>query len=120
MNHALSAFLLTAGLAGGALAQETGDDGALPPPEIPESIQSGEAIEPEVTIIRQEESVVEEYRVNGNLYMIKVTPSAGPAYYLIDQDGDGRLESRSNRLSSVDAVPQWVLFSWGGGKDSED
>lgn len=115
------ALVCAAMMAGTAVAQEDtpAGDGALPPPEIPDPIQSGEPIEPEVTIIRKEESVVEEYRVNGNLYMIKVTPSVGPAYYLIDQDGDGRLESRQNRLGSVDAVPQWVLFSWGGGKKSE-
>lgn len=95
---------------------ETAAEDVLPPPDIPERIQSGEAIEPEVTIIRREDEIIEEYRVSGNLYMIKITPSVGPAYYLIDQDGDGKLESRTTRLGSDSAVPQWVIFSWGGGK----
>lgn len=94
-------------------AQEAPDaTGGLPPPDLPDPIRSGQEIEPEVTIIQRDKSVVEEYRVNGALYMMKVTPSVGPAYYLIDQDGDGRLESRTNKLGSDTAVPQWILFSW--------
>jgi hypothetical protein len=92
---------------------------ALPPPDVPERIQSGEAIEPEVTIIRKDDAIIEEYRAGGNLYMVKITPSVGPAYYLVDQDGDGKLESRTTSLGSDSAIPQWVIFSWGGGKSKK-
>jgi hypothetical protein len=85
---------------------------ALPPPALSDPIQSGQAIEPEVTIIRKEDQLIEEYRINGSLYMVKVTPSIGPAYYLIDQDGDGKLESRTSRLGSGTTTPQWILFEW--------
>ncbi len=85
---------------------------ALPPPELSDPIQSGQAIEPEVTIIRKEDQLIEEYRINGSLYMVKITPSIGPAYYLIDQDGDGKLESRTSRLGSESTAPQWILFQW--------
>ena len=98
---------------------DTGAAEVLPPPDIPERIQSGEAIEPEVTIIRRDKELIEEYRVGGNLYMVKITPSVGPAYYLIDQDGDGKLESKTTKLGSDSAVPQWVIFSWGGGKSKK-
>jgi hypothetical protein len=83
-----------------------------PPPDIPERLQSGEPIEPEVTIIQKETSTVEEYRLNGRLYMVKVTPTAGPPYYLMDRDGDGMMEFRSNKLGEDMVVPQWVLFKW--------
>mgnify|MGYP006171995681 CR=1 FL=1 len=100
-------------LTGLVAAQDNGEFvEALPPPDIPDSIQSGEPIEPEVTIIQKDDSVVEEYRVNGALYMVKVTPSVGPVYYLTDQDGDGKLESRSNKLGSNSSAAQWILFSW--------
>jgi len=90
-----------------------GEFAAVPPsPDIPDPIQSGQAIEPEVTIIRTEESVVEEYRINGQLYMVKITPSVGRPYYLIDTDGDGNLESRRSTLGSGTVVPQWVIFEW--------
>ncbi len=78
---------------------------------IPGSLESGEQIEPQITIIRQEDKIIEEYRINNNLYMVKVIPVAGMTYYLIDFDGDGKLDVRKNELDDV-IVPQWVLFTW--------
>lgn len=109
------AILLLAIIPLSVLSQDQGRESlpeALPPPDLPEVIQSGEPIEPDVTIIRKDDSIVEEYRVNGIMYMVKITPSVGPAYYLIDQDGDGNLETRTDRLRNGASVPQWVLFSW--------
>ena len=80
-------------------------------PEPPSIIESGEAIEPQVTIIRQEDKIIEEYRINNNLYMVKITPVAGMTYYLIEHDGDGKLDVKKNELDDV-IVPQWVLFTW--------
>ena len=80
-------------------------------PEPPSIIESGEAIEPQVTIIRQEDKIIEEYRINNNLYMVKITPVNGMTYYLIDHDGDGKLDVKKNELDDV-IVPQWVLFTW--------
>ena len=83
----------------------------IEPPELPGSIESGEQIEPQVTIIRQEDKIIEEYRINNNLYMVKITPVVGMTYYLIDHDGDGKLDVRKNELDDV-IVPQWVLLTW--------
>ena len=56
--------------------------------------------------------VVEEYRVAGQLRMVKVTPSRGPAYYLMDENGDGRLD-RSKGASEKDISPvYWNLYGW--------
>lgn len=82
------------------------------PPDIPPPVESGEAMEPDVTITRKGKDIVEEYRINNRLYMIKITPSIGPAYYLIDTDGDGVLDRRRGTLEEGMNVPQWVLFSW--------
>lgn len=82
------------------------------PPDLPDPMESGQPIEPEVTIIRKEKEVIEEYRINGLLYMVKVTPVIGKPYYLIDRDGDGKLESRRTGIYDDGLVPQWVLFSW--------
>ena len=43
--------------------------------------------------------------------MVKITPVIGIPYYLIDYDGDGRIDFRKNDLDDV-IVPQWVLFTW--------
>ena len=81
------------------------------PPDLPDPLETGENIEPQITIIRNEDAVIEEYRINGNLYMVKVTPSIGPVYYLIDNDGDGSLDPIHHELDDI-SVPQWVLFTW--------
>ena len=97
-----------------AYAQNTDEEfPSVPtPPEIPDPLQSGQPIEPEVTIIRGRESITEEYRLNGKLYMIKVIPVIGKPYYLVDVDGDGNMDKRMSSIYDDDIVPQWVLFSW--------
>ena len=81
------------------------------PPDLPDPVESGQALEPEVTIIRKDDATISEYRVNGNLYMVKIVPFVGKPYYLIDRDGDGEMEGRTSIYDDI-IVPQWVLFSW--------
>lgn len=54
--------------------------------------------------------VIEEYRVAGQLRAVKVTPARGPVYYLMDENGDGRLDS-SKGEGTVSPV-YYKLFSW--------
>jgi hypothetical protein len=82
------------------------------PPDLPDRLEDGQPIEPEVTIVRKGDAVVEEYRANGRMFMVKVTPKVGLPYYLLDRDGDGRMESRMSEINDEFAVPQWVIFSW--------
>jgi len=91
--------------------QEEFADAPLPP-ELPEPLESGETIEPEVFIIRTEQEVIEEYRVNGHLYMVKITPRIGRPYYLIDENGDGQMEGKISDIYNTPRVPQWVLTTW--------
>lgn len=82
-------------------------------PEPPPPMEDGQALEPEVTIVRRKDAIVEEHRINGRLYQVKVIPKYGKPYYLVDQDGDGRLESRISNLADQNyIIPQWVIFSW--------
>ena len=64
--------------------------------------------QPQVTITTRKEQTIEEYRVGGKLYMIKVTPKHGRPYYLIDDKGDGRF-ARQDGLDSGVRVPMWVI-----------
>lgn len=84
-----------------------------PPPELPmqDVIIDGQVIEPEVKIIKQEDATIYEYRINGQLYMARVQPVKGPAYYLIDRNGDGEFDSRSTDPTNI-SVPQWILLRW--------
>ncbi|WP_227367390.1 DUF2782 domain-containing protein [Halomonas sp. M20] len=64
---------------------------------------------PDITVRQEEDRTIREYRVNGQLYAIRIEPKAGPAYFLVDDDGDGDFRrSDDERI----AVPNWVLFSW--------
>jgi len=63
---------------------------------------------PGVTITQQSDTVVEEYRSHGRLYMIKITPKYGAPYYLIDERGDGKF-ARQDNLDSGLRVPQWTI-----------
>jgi len=58
------------------------------------------------------QETINEYRINGKLYMIRITPQKGAPYYLVDADGDGDLETRTNELAPDFLIPSWVIFSW--------
>lgn len=55
---------------------------------------------------------IEEYSVNGNRYMMKVTPRVGRPYYLVDTDGTGDLEWRRNASGMDIRPPQWSITRW--------
>ena len=81
------------------------------PPPPPAGFELDPALEPQVTIIKRGTDTVEEYRVGGKLYMLKVTPAHGAPYYLIDEKGDGKM----TRQESYDfglRPPLWVIYSW--------
>ncbi len=82
-----------------------------PLPEIPPPPPGmiSEELEPQITITRRGQDKVEEHRINGKLYMLKVTPPHGVAYYLIDDKGDGNWSQRDNPGSGALRVPMWVI-----------
>ncbi len=93
---ALPLTLALAGCAssGGSATAETADAG------IPADAVAATKVQPngdEVT----------EYRVAGQLRVVKVQPRRGPAYYLYDRNGDGRLDQDKN-VSPV----YFKLFEW--------
>lgn len=106
MRRTLIALLLAAAVP--AFAQQPP---ALEPIPEPPPMPAGEqADEPEVTIVKRGEDTVAEYRIRGQLYMVKVTPPHGVPYYLIDKDGKGQMV-REDAPPSL-AVPMWVIKSW--------
>jgi hypothetical protein len=62
-------------------------DGSSMLPRKPEPIRSGEPM-PEVSVHQQGDNTVQEYRRNGQLYMVVVTPPSGVAQtYMVDPSG---------------------------------
>ena len=82
------------------------------PPPPPKGFELDPALEPQVTIIRRGTDTVEEHRIGGRLYMIKVTPAAGGTpYYLVDQQGDGKF-TRQHPQDTGLRPPMWVIHSF--------
>lgn len=104
-------FLLLSGLCGAVYAAQPlpSDLQPLQPPPPPPPLNSGESPdEPQVTITKNDEWTVEEFRMGGWLYMVKITPKVGPPYYLVDDRGDGRF-SRQDSLDSGVRPPRWII-----------
>ena len=77
----------------------------IPPPAIS---NDQNADEPQITIIKKKGETIEEYRINGQLYMMKVTPAHGVPYYMHkeDQNGGWLMDGPNQPLS----VPKWTIF----------
>ncbi len=103
-------FAVTLALALPALGQQLPQLEPLPEPPPPPAGMSDD-FEPEVTILQRDGDTVEEYRMNGRLYMIKVTPPHGVPYYLIDQHGRGEMVRYPDSSPTL-SVPMWVIRSW--------
>lgn len=82
------------------------------PPPVPDVLQSGEPLEPDVTIRETGSEKIYEYRINGRLVMVRVKPRVGPPYYFIDNNGDGELEYTTDDPTAGRDVNQWILFRW--------
>lgn len=104
----ITAFILLLSSSLFAYAEQAPKTEALPPPPM----TSDDAVdEPEVTITKKSEMTVEEYRIGGKLYMIKVTPKYGKPYYLVDDQGDGKF-ARQESLDSGFRVPRWIIHNF--------
>ena len=103
-------FALLAAAAAPLAAQQPPRLEPLPEPPPPPPGMLDEALEPQVTILKRGEDQVEEYRIRGRLYMVKVTPPHGVPYYLVDREGRGVMTRED--VAPALAVPMWVLKSW--------
>lgn len=65
--------------------------------------------EPDVTIRQEGDKTIQEYRVNGFLYAIKVVPKGGKPYFLVRADGEQHW-MRSDKPDLL--IPSWEIFSW--------
>jgi hypothetical protein len=81
------------------------------PPAPPAGYEPDLSLEPQVTITKRGEDKVEEFRMHGKLYMMKVTPPHGVPYYLIDEKGTGNFV-RQGEVSPSILVPMWLLKSF--------
>jgi hypothetical protein len=81
---------------------------------IPEKVPSppSEEAGPTVTIRSSDNGDrVEEYREGGKVYMVKVTPAHGKAYYLYDDDRNGRFDRSDAEKNDISPV-YWTIYEW--------
>lgn len=107
MKTRLIALLLLVSAAA-ASAQERKD---VPVPEKIPSPPSEELPPPTVNVRTAENGdVVQEYRQGGKIFMVRVIPKHGKAYYLYDDDGNGRLDRIDGEHGVTPAM--WTIYEW--------
>jgi hypothetical protein len=67
---------------------------------------------PEITTRVEGDQVIEEHRIRGKLYMMRVTPRHGRPYVLMDNKGDGTFSRLDQTLDQQVRAPQWVLLEF--------
>ncbi len=101
-----------------AFGQENVQSDVAPPPSQPRGNSADEpgGFDPggaEINIITEGDKTIEEYSLNGQIYMVKIQQKGFAPYYLIDRDGDGRMDEQVSELMGPSAPPpSWVLFRW--------
>lgn len=66
--------------------------------------------DPDVTIRQDGDKTIQEYRQNGFLYAIKITPKHGKPYFLVRADGTNDNFIRSDQPDML--IPAWKIFEW--------
>jgi hypothetical protein len=125
-SYSFKILLIWGVILGTAQADNTPFQPPKPPPQVAEQTPQKQTVPKDVLadarkvgaenvrIIHHQTETVTEFRRNGILLMIKVTPknSILPAYYLVDSDGDGQIEQQQHDLVPNILLSSWVLFSW--------
>lgn len=122
MYHIMAILLFSTVWLGTVSAQSGSPNKSEPTPPPPDLIKQSEqempelpdlgtdsAMEPQVTIKKGDEETIEEYRVNGQLYMIKVIPRIGKPYFLMNKRSPAGEIHRGDMESGV-SVPMWQLY----------
>ncbi len=120
MSTRIIILTMTAALTLGTMAVAAADTDAALPNSAQNNIKklnlpklAPQKIGPKAEIKAPTGSKIEEYKVNGRVYMVKVIPPKPfPPYYLEDKGGTGRFTEVPQTDAEHLSVPQWILFRW--------
>ena len=119
MNTRSTLFALCGGLLlalpAGTLAEEPALEPLPEPPPVPRDQSLKSSLEPDVRVVQGDDKVITQYVVEGVVRAVKVEhgDSDIPAYYLVDTDGDGRLDRRSGVSDEHERLlAHWIIASW--------
>lgn len=108
VRYILLTLLLSVAINSAQAEEKTVD--VPPPPLIPEGFDEEDSIKTDVVIRKGKDGVIEEFRVNGQLYMVRITPNKGKPYYIRYPEGEkGRMIRQD--LDDIN-TPFWKLFEW--------
>ena len=94
-------------------AKKEADKGTKKPVQEAPKVQRGYVPRSDITITEGEDRLIKEYRINGQLRAIKVTPTNGfPPYYLIDREGNGQFFKLGPDMGKEVIVPNWIIIEW--------
>ena len=79
-------------------------------PVVAQAADEAPSADPEVTIRTEGDRTIQEYRQNGFLYAVKVTPKHGKPYFLVRADGTDANFIRSDQPDML--IPAWKIFEW--------
>ena len=84
------------------------------PPPVPDARPPAleiidDSVQPQVTIRKQGNEIIEEHRVNGKLYKVTVKPESAPPYTLVDLKGDGNMTRIEAPGTPQISVPMWDI-----------
>ncbi|MBC3413455.1 MULTISPECIES: DUF2782 domain-containing protein [Pseudomonas] len=79
-------------------------------PVVSQAADDAPSADPDVTIRTEGDKTIQEYRQNGFLYAIKVTPKGGKPYFLVRADGTDANFIRSDQPDML--IPSWKIFEW--------
>lgn len=65
--------------------------------------------ERQITIVNDQDKVMHVHQLNGKVYGIRVEPTNGKPYNLVDPNGEG--DFIRNAHDKI-LVPEWVLIKW--------
>ena len=82
------------------------------PPLLPAIVETDGSLTPEVsTDTAANGDVIQQYRVNGKVFMERITPRGGRPYVVMHDRGDGTMTRQDNTLDTLRG-PQWTLWEF--------
>lgn len=97
------------------VAEPSRDAAAPAEAPIPEKIPAPDAeqLAPTVSIRTGDNGdLIEEYRQDGHVTMVRIKPKNGPTYMLMDSNGDGRLDKVDGQSNGGVSPVYWTLYEW--------
>ena len=113
LSFIVIALLVSVSIMAQSAEKKDSDKEAKKPVQEAPKVQPGYVPRSDITIIEGENRLVKEYRINGQLRAVKVTPTNGfPPYYLIDREGNGQFFKVGPDMGKEVIVPNWILIEW--------